>query len=308
MLVLQSMKILVTGGAGFIGSALCKKLHEEGHDVTSLDNYFTGKHENEHMGIKYINGHTKNIFEIFTNKNNENNLEKFDLIYHLGEYSRVRHAIPEPQVVYDLNVHGTFHVLEYWKKLNESGHNCKLVYAGSSTKFADTENTKDNLDGHNLSPYTTAKYYNSMMVKNYATWYKLPFAITYFYNVYGPGELGGEYGTVVEIFRQNFLNNRPHKVNAPGTQGRNWTHIYDTVNALVLIGKNGEGDDHGIAADEFISLLEIARSIGGEIQMQPQTKSSRSEAKVLNDKIKSLGWEQKYKLKDYLEEIKNSKK
>jgi UDP-glucose 4-epimerase len=199
-------------------------------------------------------------------------------------------------------------MLQYWKKINEAGNICKLVYAGSSTKFADTEDTKDNLAGHNLSPYTAAKYYNSMMVQNYATWYKLPFTITYFYNVYGPGELDGEYGTVVEIFRQNFLNNRPHKVNSPGTQGRNWTHIFDTVNALVLIGMNGEGDEHGIAADEFVSLLEIATQFGGAIEMQPQTKTSRSAATVKNGKIKELGWEQKYNLRDYIDEVKNTKK
>jgi UDP-glucose 4-epimerase len=293
------MKILVTGGAGFIGSALCKKLHEEGHIVTSLDCYFTGKKSNHHEGVRYVEGHTKNILDIFKS-------EVFDLIYHLGEYSRVRHALPEPDVVYDLNVHGTHHMLQYWKKTNEAGHVCKLVYAGSSTKFADTEDTKDNLAGHNLSPYTAAKYYNSMMVQNYATWYKLPFAITYFYNVYGPGELDGEYGTVVEIFRQNYLNNKPHKLNAPGTQGRNFTHIYDTVNALVLIGMKGEGDEHGIAADEFVSLLEIATQFGGAIEMQPQTKTSRSAAAVKNDKIKKLGWGQKHTLKEYIEDVKRN--
>jgi UDP-glucose 4-epimerase len=294
------MKILVTGGAGFIGSHLCERLHKDGHEVVSLDNYFTGSKNNHINGVKYVEGHTKNINEIFAT-------EKFNLIYHLGEYSRVRHALLEPDVVYDLNVHGTHHMLQYWKKLNTENHVCKLVYAGSSTKFADTENTKDNLAGHNLSPYTAAKYYNSMMVQNYATWYNLPFAITYFYNVYGPRELGNEYGTIVEIFRQNYLNNRPHKVNEPGTQGRNFTHVYDTVEALVLIGLHGEGDEHGIAADEFVTLLELAAMYGGPVEMHPQTKSSRSQASVKNDKIKKLGWEQKHTLKDYIESIKKAK-
>jgi UDP-glucose 4-epimerase len=207
------MKILVTGGAGFIGSHLSERLVKEGHEITSLDNYFTGRKENHVEGVKYVEGHTKNISSIFEH-------ESFDLIYHLGEYSRVRHAIPEPEKVYDLNVHGTHHVLEFWKKINTTEHKCKLVYAGSSTKFADDENTANNVEGHNLSPYTAAKYYNSLMVQNYARWYDLPFAITYFYNVYGPRELSGEYGTIVEIFRQNYLNNIPHKVNEPGTQGR----------------------------------------------------------------------------------------
>lgn len=295
------MKILVTGGAGFIGSNLCERLLKDGHDVTSIDNYFTGRKENHVEGVKDFEGHTKNISEILKQ-------EKFDLIYHLGEYSRVRHSINEPDILFDLNVLGTHHVLEFWKKQNTGGNICKLVYAGSSTKFANIENTNENISGHNLSPYTTAKYYNSLMVENYARWYNLPFAITYFYNVYGPRELSGEYGTVVEIFRQNFLYNLPHKINLPGTQGRNFTHVYDTVEALVLIGMKGEGDEHGIAADEFITLLELATMYGGEIEMQPQTKSSRSDSGVKNDKIKSLGWVQKYNLKDYIENIKKSNK
>ncbi len=292
------MKILVTGGAGFIGSHLCERLQKEGHDVTSLDNYFTGKKENHFPGITYVEGHTKHILDIFKD-------DKFDIIYHLGEYSRVRHSINEPEILYDLNVHGTHHVLEFWKKQNTTELKCKLVYAGSSTKFANIDHT-NNIDGHNLSPYTAAKYYNSLMVQNYARWYNLPFAITYFYNVYGPRELAGEYGTVVEIFKQNYLNNRPHKINQPGTQGRNFTHIYDTVDALVLIGMQGEGDEHGIAADEFVTLLELATMYGGEIEMQPQTKSSRSDSGVKNDKIKKMGWVQKQKLKDYIEEIKSN--
>jgi UDP-glucose 4-epimerase len=289
------MKILVTGGAGFIGSNLCERLVSDGHDVTSLDNYFTGRKENHIDRVKYFEGHTKNIASLFPT-------EKFDLIYHLGEYSRVRHALNEPEVVYDLNTHGTFHVLEFWKKLNSDGHICKLIYAGSSTKFA------DGVDGISLSPYTAAKYANTLQVQNYAKWYNLPFAITYFYNVYGPRELGNEYGTIVEIFKQNYLNNKPHQINAPGTQGRNFTHVYDTVEALVLIGLKGEGDEHGIAADEYVTLLELATLYGGDIIMHEQTKSSRNQSQIKNDKIKALGWQQKNKLKDYVSSIKNSQK
>jgi hypothetical protein len=72
---------------------------------------------------------------------------------------------------------------------------------------------------------------------------------------------------------------------------------------------NGHGDEHGIAADEFVTLLELASLYGGEVVMQPQTKSSRSQSGVKNDKIKNLGWQQKHKLKDYVEEVKkNSQK
>ena len=122
--------IIVTGGAGFIGSHLCERLAKEGHKVISLDNYFTGSRDNHVTGVEYREGHTKDIEKHIT--------EIPDIIYHLGEYSRVAASIDEPEVVFDLNLVGTFAVLEFWRK-----HGCKLVYAGSSTKIADVRD-----DGH----------------------------------------------------------------------------------------------------------------------------------------------------------------
>src|SRR4051812_27178590 len=97
--------ILVTGGAGFIGSHLCKRLVDEGHNVISLDNYFTGSRQNHVAGVEYRDGHTKDIAALVP--------EHVDLIFHLGEYARVEQSLEEPALVWDLNVHGTFSVLEY---------------------------------------------------------------------------------------------------------------------------------------------------------------------------------------------------
>ena len=100
--------ILVTGGAGFIGSHLCERLVKDGHKVISLDNYFSGSKENHIKGVDYREGHTKDIEKHIT--------EKPDIIYHLGEYSRVAKSINEPEIVWDLNMDGTFSVLEFWRK------------------------------------------------------------------------------------------------------------------------------------------------------------------------------------------------
>ena len=176
-------RVLVTGGAGFVGSRLCERLVATGHRVISLDNYFTGSRDNHVQGVEYREGHTKDIAALVP--------EEIDIIYHLGEYSRVEQSLTEPHVVWDLNSAGTFAVLEFWR-----ARKCKLVYAGSSTKFSDGGL------GRNLSPYTWSKAAHTELVKNYATWYDLPYAITYFYNVYGPGEIPhGPYSTLLAIFQ-----------------------------------------------------------------------------------------------------------
>lgn len=281
--------ILVTGGAGFIGSHLCERLSKDGHQVISLDNYFTGSRENHVPGVDYREGHTKDIEKHIP--------ETPDLIYHLGEYSRVTIAIEEPSVVWDLNILGTLGVLEFCRKKKS-----KLVYAGSSTKFADTR--ADGISGRDLSPYTWAKATNTEVVKNYGAWYGILYAIVYFYNVYGPRELSGKYGTVVEIFRQSFLKGEPLKVNSPGTQTRTYTHVDDTIDALLLVGEKGEGDEYGIASSDTYSTKEVAELFGGEITMMPARTTSRPSTPTDTVKTEALGWGPKRTLKAYIEEFK----
>lgn len=291
----NSKTIIVTGGAGFIGSHLCERLIAEGHRVISLDNYFTGSRANHVAGVEYREGHTKDIAKHIP--------ETPDIIYHLGEYSRVAKSIEEPEVVWDLNLDGTFGVLEFWR--NKGG---KLVYAGSSTKLAPPrpEGTK----GRDLSPYTWGKAANTELVHDYGQWYGLPYSVVYFYNVYGPRELSGEYGTVIEIFRQKFLRGEPLEVRLPGTQERIYTHVEDTVSGIVLVGEKGERDEYSIAAAESYPIRKVAELFGGEIVMLPARTTSRPLSIMETDdkKIKALGWRQTRTLEMYIEDIKKSGK
>ncbi len=278
--------ILVTGGAGFVGSHLCERLLRDGHRVISLDNYFTGSKENHIPGVEYREGHTKDIAALIP--------ETPDLIYHLGEYSRVAASLNEPQVVFDLNMEGTFAVLEYWREKK-----CKLVYAGSSTKHVGAR--EDGVEGRDLAPYTWMKAANTELVVNYGRWYALPFAVVYFYNVYGPRERSiEEYGTVIETWRRCTHEGKPLQVREPGTQVRAFTHVEDTVDGIVLVGERGEGDNFGIGTEETFSLLEVAQMFGGEIGMLPQTKTTRASAEVDSTKTRALGWEPTHHLIDYV--------
>src|SRR3989344_5095732 len=166
--------ILVTGGAGFIGSHLIEELvKNKNNKVISLDNYFTGKKENHIEGAEYIDGETKDIETLIT--------EIPDIVYHLGEYSRVLTSFDDIDLVWRLNKEGTFKVLEFCRK-----NNVRLIYAGSSTKFGEFDEVED---GENQSPYAYFKATNTNLVNNYGNWFGLDYAITYFYNVYGEREI-----------------------------------------------------------------------------------------------------------------------
>lgn len=273
--------ILVTGGAGFIGSSLCARLVADGHKVISLDNYFAGTKDAHVAGVDYREGHTKDIATHVP--------ETPDMVFHLGEYSRVEKSLLEPAVVWDLNKAGTFGVLEFCRTKG-----CKLLYAGSSTKFGDGGLGRDQ------SPYAWTKATNTEMVRNYGDWYGLKYAITYFYNVYGPGERAGAYGTLIEIFRQRRLAGEQLRVNAPGTQKRNFTHIDDIVEGLVLVGESGEGDDFGLGDNRAYSILEVAEMFGGEIVMGPEVAGNRMGADIDTSKTRLLGWAPSRALIDYI--------
>jgi len=281
--------ILVTGGAGLIGSHLIEELVKDSENtVISLDNYFIGKKSSHIDGATYIEGDTKDIEKLIN--------ETPDIIYHLAEYSRVEQSFEDVRLVWELNVAGTFSVLEFWRK---SG--CKLVYAGSSTKFSDDGK------GRNESPYAWMKAANTDLVKNYANWFDLPYAIAYFYNNYGPRELAeGPYASVIGRFKTQYKNGHPMTVISPGTQERNFTYVKDTVRALTMIGERGAGDGYGIGPDESISILELAKLFTDNIEMLPEHQGNRMSAPVENARVKEeFGWEPTLTVRQYVAEIKD---
>ncbi len=286
----QQKIILVTGGAGFIGSHLCERLAQDKNNrIISLDNYFTGSTNNHGDGVDYREGHTKDIEKHVPETPNS--------IYHFGEYSRVAISLEEPALVWDLNMVGTLAVLEFWREKKS-----KLIYSGSSTKLVGAR--ADGTIGRDLAPYTWAKAVISELIINYGRWYNLPYVITYFYNVYGQRERSIEkYGTVIESFRQKFLKDNPLEVRLPGTQTRTFTHVLDTISGILLAGNMGSGDGYGISVKDEYSLLEVADMFGGNIKMLPRTKTTREKSVIDSSKIEALGWKQEYTLEDYIKSI-----
>lgn len=283
-------KILVTGGAGFIGSHLCERLSKNpNYKVYSLDNYFTGQVTNHVENVSYIRGDTQNIQQLIDFHP--------DLIFHLGEYARVEQSFHDIQTVWEYNSRGTFAVLEFARVTQ-----AKLIYAGSSTKFG------DNGLGRSQSPYAWFKACNTELVKNYGNWFNLQFAITYFYNVYGEREIAqGKYATLIALFKDAFERGLPLKVVSPGTQKRNFTHIDDIINGLIIVGESGYGDEFGIGSPEAFSVYEIANMFGGEIIMLPERHGNRMTAEVVSAKTQALGWKPGKSIADYIAKIKKNK-
>ncbi len=279
--------ILVTGGAGLIGSHLIE-LALPKYRVISLDNYFIGKKESHIEGAEYIEGHTKDIEQLLGHENPE-------IIFHLGEYSRIEQSFDDVELVWDLNVHGTFRVFEYWRN-----RKTKLVYAGSSTKFAD-----DGL-GRDQSPYAWMKATNTELARNFGEWFNLPYAITYFYNNYGPRELSeGPYASVMGRFKEQYRKGESITVTSPGTQKRIFTYVKDTARALLLVGESGQGDGYGIGSNEEISILELAKLFSDNIVMLPENKGNRMFSAIDTSKVeKEFGWKPEMTVREYIESVK----
>ena len=281
--------VLITGGAGFVGSNLCEYLVSlENYNIYSLDDYSTGSTSNHKKGVVYIKGSTKDIEKLIDFKP--------DLIYHLGEYSRVEQSFSDIEKVVESNISGTLRVLEFARK-----HKCKLVYAGSSTKFG------DEFGGKIASPYAWTKSKNTEFVNRYAEWFGINYAITYFYNVYGKGEISkGKYATLIGIFKEKYTQGEKLTVVKPGTQKRNFTHIEDIVSALYLVGEKGYGDGYGIGASKEYSVIEIAKMFGGEVDYLPERKGNRLGAELVCEKTYKLGWKAKYDIREHIENFKKA--
>jgi UDP-glucose 4-epimerase len=285
------MNILVTGGAGFVGSNLVKRLKQEGHSIVVIDNYSAGKHENEISGVVYINDHTKNI----------NAIElpiKPDVVFHLGEYSRIHPSFDEYERVWQYNTVGTFEVLNFCKQ-----HNIKIIYSASSTRFAK--------EGTNHSPYALTKSMSVDLVKSFAKWYDLKYAICYFYNVFGPGHDSSPvpgYESVISIFETQYKNNQPLTVVGDGEQQRMFTYVGDVVDGLIKSWKYETNDEFDLVNPiKSYKIIEIAKMFSDNINFIESRKGDRttSDPQVYSDTCDKLKWEPSVSIEQWIKEIIN---
>ena len=285
----RTQTILVTGGAGHVGSHVIELLLSttpSAPRVISLDNYFTGREANHIPGAEYRRGHTKDIDSLVP--------EIPDIVYHLGDYARIAPSFDDVALVYDMNIVGTFAVVEFCRHRKVK----KLVYSASSTRFAIEG------DGRHQNPYSFTKSVNVDLINDYGRWYDLPYAICYFYNAFGPRETAdGKYATLIAGFERSHRLGKPLTVVRPGTQRRAFTYVKDLARGIILAGERGRGDGYALGTTKSYSVLEIAEAFGGKIEMV-DGYPGRSESK--NDPGKArdeLGWSPTLDVMDYIREV-----
>ena len=247
----NKQNIVVTGGAGFIGTNLITRLVKDGHNVVSLDNYSTGTKANHILipdNCHYVDCDiSEGVSDLYGYHPKFNAMENPDLIFHLAALPRIQPSFEYPNKTFDSNVKGTINVLEYARQKN----NCPVVYAGSSSTHGDKY----------ANPYTFTKWQGEELCKMYSEIYELPTSICRFYNVYGPHQLTeGEYCTVIGIFERQMLDKGELTITGDGEQRRDMAHVNDVVSANIFCMNNIEsvsGKVFDVGTGNNISLNEM---------------------------------------------------
>ena len=262
--------IIVTGGAGFIGSNLIKKIiRDTNFKIISIDNYSTGKKKNHvnNSRVKYFKSDTKKISKILYRYK-----DKINALFHFGEFARIYQSFLKMSECIESNSIGTNAVFNFCLK-----NKIKLIYSATSASIGNKGMDK------NLSPYAFTKSKNLEMLENLKKWFNFKFEIIYFYNVYGPGQISsGSMATVIGIFEEQYKKNQPLTVVRPGTQSRRFTHVQDTVDACVKAWKKNKCRHYSISNKKSYTIIQVAKMFNTKIRFLPSRLGERYASALTN--------------------------
>tara|TARA_B100002052_G_scaffold245896_1_gene231807 strand:+ start:271 stop:1134 length:864 start_codon:yes stop_codon:yes gene_type:complete len=273
------MNVLVTGGAGFIGTHLTKRLVRGNNKVDVLDDFSRGKKENKIEKVNYINRDVRQEL---------NDLEGYDVIFHLAALARIQPSFDEPLQTIDINAKGTANICDLAKRIK-----AKVIYAGSSSFYA----------GPYLNPYAFSKWQGEEICKMYSKVYGISTANARFFNVYGDGQPStGQYATIVGIFEEQYKAGAPLTITGDGEQRRDFTHVEDIVSGLILMSKgNWNGEIFNLGTAKNYSINELAAMYKHKTKYIP--KRPGEAAKTLADITftkEKLGYKPGIDLNDYV--------
>lgn len=262
--------IIVTGGAGFVGSNLIELLLKKtNYRLISIDNYSTGSKKNhlKSKRIKYIKADTYKIFHVLKKYKN-----KINTIFHFGEFSRIYQSFKKFNECYRSNNLGSKSVFKFCLD-----NKIKLIYSATSASLGNKGKDK------NLSPYAFTKSQNLELLENLKKWFNFKYEIIYFYNVYGKNQImEGDMATVIGIFQKQFKENKPLTVVKPGSQSRRFTHISDTVNVCYNAWKKNKCAHYSISHHTSYSIKEVAKMFKCKIKYLPPRLGERYASALTN--------------------------
>ena len=285
--------LIITGGAGFVGSNLIYLLlNKTKFKIISIDNYSTGSKKNHisNKRVNYINCDTKNI-----SKNLDKYKKNIHSLFHFGEFSRIYQSFLKMDECINSNSIGSHAVFNFCFT-----NKIKLIYSATSASIGNKGKDK------NLSPYAFTKAKNLELLENLKKWFNFKYEIIYFYNVYGPKQIGiGSMATVIGIFEQQYRNKNPLTVVKPGSQTRRFTHVYDTVEACYYAWKKNKCRHYSISNKKSYSIIDVAKMFNSDIKYLPARPGERYASALTNMNLSNKVYKLfgKIQLEDYLKTI-----
>ncbi len=285
--------LIITGGAGFVGSNLIYLLlNKTKFKIISIDNYSTGSKKNHisNKRVNYINCDTKNI-----SKNLDKYKKNIHSLFHFGEFARIYQSFLKMDECINSNSIGSHAVFNFCFT-----NKIKLIYSATSASIGNKGKDK------NLSPYAFTKAKNLELLENLKKWFNFKYEIIYFYNVYGPKQIGiGSMATVIGIFEQQYRNKNPLTVVKPGSQTRRFTHVYDTVEACYYAWKKNKCRHYSISNKKSYSIIDVAKMFNSDIKYLPARPGERYASALTNMNLSNKVYKLfgKIQLEDYLKTI-----
>ena len=289
--------IIVTGGAGFVGSNMIDYLLKKTkYKIISIDNYSSGYKKNhlKDKRVKYIKANTQDIFKLFKSP------KSIQAIFHFGEFARIYQSFINMNECIDSNTVGTNSIFNFCLK-----NKIKVIYSATSASLGNKGKDK------NLSPYAFTKAKNLELLENLKRWFNFKFEVIYFYNVYGPRQITrGKMSTVIGIFEEAYRNRKPLPVVRPGTQTRRFTHINDTIEICYLAWKKNLSRHYSISSKQTYSIIEVAKMFKSKIKYLKKRPGERyaSALTKMNLSNRVYRYFGKIRLADYIDNFLNNKK
>ncbi|WP_440923123.1 NAD-dependent epimerase/dehydratase family protein [Candidatus Pelagibacter sp.] len=289
--------IIVTGGAGFVGSNMIEYLLKKTkYKIISIDNYSSGYKKNhlKNKRVKYVKANTKDIFRLIKYP------KSIQAVFHFGEFARIYQSFINMNECIDSNTIGTNSIFNFCLK-----NNVKLIYSATSASLGNKGKDK------NLSPYAFTKAKNLELLENLKKWFNFKFEVIYFYNVYGPKQItSGKMSTVIGIFEEAYKNKKPLPIVRPGTQTRRFTHINDTIEICYLAWKKNLSRHYSISSKQSYSIIEVAKMFKSKIKYLNKRPGERyaSALTKMNLSNKVYRYFGKIKLTDYIGSFRESRK